>query len=121
MSVLRRHRLAAGLFFLRVAVAVVILSRSSTSSVVETAAAFLVLGGLWTSAAGATITLIEVWRFVSGAGGWLSVLVAAITSALALTGPGLWSIDDQVRGSHRIEIPRPESDGNARPTSSQAR
>jgi hypothetical protein len=110
-----RHRLAAGLFLLRLVVAVGILSRGSGSNLVETGAAFLLVGGLWTSAVGAIISLIEAWAVVSGSGGWVSVLVAAITSALALIGPGPWSVDAQLRGWHRIEIPPRESDGNARP------
>jgi hypothetical protein len=96
-------------------VAVGILSRDSGSNLVETGAAFLLLGGLWTSAVGAIITLIEVWGLVSGSGGWVAVLVAAITSALALIGPGAWSVDAQFRGWRRIEIPPRESGGNARP------
>jgi hypothetical protein len=112
---LLRRRLAVGLFLLRLVVAVGILSRDSGSNLVETGAAFLLLGGLWTSAVGALITLIEVSSLVSGSGGWVSVLVAAITSALALIGPGPWSVDAQFRGWHRIEIPPRESGGNARP------
>ena len=110
-----RHRLALGLFLLRLVVAVGILSRDSGSNLVETGAAFLLLGGLWTPAVGAIIALIEVWGLVSGSGGWVSVLVAAITVALALIGPGPWSVDAQFRGWRRIEIPPRESGGNARP------
>jgi hypothetical protein len=100
-----RHRLAVGLFQLRLVVAVGILLRDSGSNPVETGAAMLLLGGLWTSTVGAIISVIEAWALVSGSGGWVSVLVAAITSALALIGPGPWSVDAQFRGWHRIEIP----------------
>jgi hypothetical protein len=107
-----RHRLAGGLFLLRlVVVAVVISSRASASNFVEQGSALLLLGGIWTSAAGAIITLIEVWRLVSGSGGWVSVLVAAITTALALMGPGPWSVDAQLLGWRRIEIPTREGRG----------
>ena len=58
---LLRRRLAVGLCLLRLVVAVGILSRDSGSNLVETGAAFLLLGGLWTPAAGAIIALIEVW------------------------------------------------------------
>jgi hypothetical protein len=111
-----RYRPAVGLFLLRLVAAVAILSPNARSNLVETVAAFLVLGGLWTSTIGAIITLIEAWRLLSGSGGWVAVLVAAITSALALIGPGPWSIDAQFRGWHRIDIPPRESDGNARPS-----
>ena len=109
-----RHRLALGLSLLRLVVAVGILSRDSGSNLAETGAAFLLLGGLWTSMVGAIITVIEVWKLVSGSGGWVSVLVAAIASALALIGSGPWSVDAQFRGWRRIEIPPRESGGNAR-------
>jgi hypothetical protein len=108
----RRQRLAVGLFLLRLVVAAAVLSRDHGSNLVQQGAAFLLLGGMWTTAVGSLISLIEVWRVVSGAGGWVCVLLAAITSALALAGPGGWSIDAQLRGWHRIEIPPREPDGN---------
>ena len=74
-----RHRLALGLFLLRLVVAVGILFRDAGSNVVETGAAFLLVGGLWTPTAAAVIALIEVWGLVSGSGGWVSGLVAAIS------------------------------------------
>jgi hypothetical protein len=111
-----RHRLAVGLFLLRLVVTVGILSRDSGSNLVETGLAFLLVGGLWTPTVGAVIALIEVWGLVTGSGGWVSGLVATITVALALTGPGAWSVDAQFRGWHRIEIPPRESGGNARPS-----
>ena len=108
--------LAIGLFLLRLVAAVGILLRGSGSRLVETGAALLLLVGLWTSTAGPIISLIEAWRLVSESGGWVAVLIAAITCALALIGPGAWSIDAQFRGWHRIEIPPRENDGNARPS-----
>ena len=110
-----RHRLALGLFLLRLVVAVAILSRDSGSNLVETGSAFLLVAGLWTSTIGAVIALIEMWSLVSGSGGWVSGLVATLTVALALTGPGAWSVDAQLRGWRRIQIPPRESNGTARP------
>jgi len=110
-----RHRAALGLFLLRLVVAVGILSRDSGSNLVQTGSAFLLVGGLWTPTASIVIALIEVWGLVSGSGGWVSVLVATVTVALALTGPGPWSVDAQLRGWHRIEIPPRGNDGTARP------
>jgi hypothetical protein len=114
LKVLRQRR-AVGLLLLRLVVAVGILSRDAGSNLAETGAAFLLLGGLWTSMVGAIITVIEVWSLVSGSGGWVSVLVAAIAFALTLIGPGPWSVDAQFRGWRRIEIPPRERGGNARP------
>jgi hypothetical protein len=110
-----RHRLSLGLFVLRLVVAVSILSSDSGSILIKTGLAFLLAGGLWTWAVGAVIALSEVWSVVYGSGGWVSGLVAAISVALALTGPGTWSVDARLRGWRRIQIPLRESDGNARP------
>jgi hypothetical protein len=109
-----RHRPAVGLLLLRLVVAVAISSRASASNVVEQGSALLLVGGIWTSAVGAMITLIEVWRFVSGSGGWVSVLVATITTVLAVMGPGPWSVDAQLLGWRRIEIPPREGRGKSR-------
>jgi hypothetical protein len=103
-----RHRVALGIFLLRLVVAVGILSRHSVpdlADLLEKGAALLLLGGLWTSAAGMVVTVIEGWSVISGSGGAFSILVAATASALALIGPGEWAIDTRVRGWRRIEIP----------------
>jgi hypothetical protein len=110
-----RNRLALGLFVLRLVVAVSIPSSDSGSTLIKTGLAFLLGGGLWTSIVGAVIALIEVWGVVYGSGGWVSGLVAAMSVALALTGPGAWSVDAQLRGWRRIQIPFQNNDGNARP------
>jgi hypothetical protein len=110
-----RHRLALGLFVLRLVVAVSILSSDSGATLIKTGLAFLLGGGLWTSTVGAVIALIDVWDVVYGSGGRVSGLVAAMSVALALTGPGAWSVDAQLRGWRRIRIPLRERDGNARP------
>jgi hypothetical protein len=110
-----RHRLALGLFVLRLVVAVSILSSDSGSTLIKTGLAFLLVGGMWTSTVAAVIALIEVWGVVYGSGGRVSGCFAAMTVALALTGPGAWSVDAQLCGWRRIQIPLREGDGNARP------
>ena len=109
-----RHRLAIGLFLLRLVVAVGVLSGDSGWNLVEAALAFLLVCGLWTSTVGAVIACIEVLSIVSGSAGWLSGLVAALAVTVALTGPGAWSVDSQLCGWRRIQIPPRERDGNAR-------
>jgi hypothetical protein len=110
-----RHRLGLGLFLLRLLVVAGIASRGSGWNLVETGLAFLLVGGLWTPAVGAVIAIIEVWALVSGSGGWVSGLVATTSVALALTGPGAWSVDAQLCGWRRIQIPPRGGDANARP------
>lgn len=65
----------------------------------------LLLVGLWTPVAGTLATMIAVWRFVSQIGEpWIQVLVATLGVALALLGPGAWSVDARLFGWKRIDI-----------------
>jgi hypothetical protein len=108
-----RHRLAIGLFLLRLVVAVGVLSGDSGWNLVDAVLAFLLVCGLWTSTVGAVIACIEVWSIASGSGAWVSGSVAALAVTVALTGPGAWSIDTQLCGWRRIQIPPRERDGDA--------
>ena len=67
--------------------------------------AILLLGGVWTTAVAALIAGLELWRTVLQSGGWLSVQLSAMAVALALIGPGVWSIDARFFGWRRIDIP----------------
>ena len=66
----------------------------------------LLLGaGLWTPVAGALTAMIEVWNaFVDPAHIRSHTLLAIIGAALALLGPGAWSIDARLFGWKRVEI-----------------
>ena len=69
-------------------------------------AGILLIAGLWTPIAGTSIALIEIWKMLTAAGDksvWLLLATAAI--ALAMLGPGLWSIDARLFGWKRIEAP----------------
>jgi uncharacterized membrane protein YphA (DoxX/SURF4 family) len=70
-----------------------------------------VLFGLWTSVAGAVVAIIELFiAFSHNHDPWLSVLLASVGVALALLGPGNWSVDARRSGWKRIEIrPRPDN------------
>jgi putative oxidoreductase len=77
-------------------------------------AGVLVLVGLWTPIAGTLAALYAAYEaFVSPVDAGFLVIVAALAAALALLGPGAWSIDARLFGWKRIEI-RNDSD---RPTS----
>ena len=99
-----RGRPAAGLLVMRVAVAAAIAWRPA-SHPVELCAALLLLGGMWTTAVAALIAGFELWRTALQSGGWVSVQLAAMAVALALIGPGVWSIDARFFGWRRIDIP----------------
>jgi len=66
----------------------------------------LLIVGLWTPIVGTSIALIEIWKMLTVAGDksvWLLLGTAAV--ALAMLGPGLWSIDARLFGWKRIEAP----------------
>ena len=67
----------------------------------------LLLAGLWTPIAGGLAALCALsYGLAHPADGWQSLLLGTIGVALALLGPGGWSIDARLFGWKRIEIPR---------------
>jgi uncharacterized membrane protein YphA (DoxX/SURF4 family) len=65
----------------------------------------LLLIGLWTPVAGTLLAVQQVWRLVSLAWDpWIHILLATLGVALALLGPGAWSVDARLFGWKRIDI-----------------
>jgi putative oxidoreductase len=74
--------------------------------VLAAAAGILLLAGLWTPVAGALVAIVELWIAFSRYGDpWMHILLAALGAALALIGPGAWSVDARLFGWKRIDIP----------------
>jgi putative oxidoreductase len=69
----------------------------------------LLLVGLWTPAAGALVAIVKVWiafwRYSSHSGDpWIPIIQAALGAALAMVGPGAWSIDARLFGRKHINL-----------------
>jgi putative oxidoreductase len=66
----------------------------------------LLILGLWTPVAGSSVAFIESWKILTLAGDksvWL--LLGTAGAALAMLGPGLWSVDAHLFGWRRVEAP----------------
>ena len=70
------------------------------------AAGILLIAGLWTPIVGTSIALIEIWKMLALPGDkWVWLLLGTAGAALAMLGPGLFSIDARLFGWKRIEAP----------------
>ena len=70
------------------------------------AAGILLIAGLWTPIVGTSIALIEIWKMFALPGDkWVWLLLGTAGAALAMLGPGLFSIDARLFGWKRIEAP----------------
>ena len=66
------------------------------------------LFGLWTFVAGVILAIAELLIvFSQGPNPWTSLLLSGLGAALALLGPGPWSLDARRSGWKRIEIRPP--------------
>jgi putative oxidoreductase len=70
----------------------------------------LLLIGLWTPVAGTLLAILALWSaFMHPADPLRWILLASVSGALALLGPGGWSIDARLFGWKRVELPDRES------------
>ncbi len=79
---------------------------AKTMSVLLAGCGALLIPGLWTPIAGTLIALIEICQLVTQPGDrWGHLLLGTIGGALAMLGPGLWSVDGRLFGWKRVEAP----------------
>ena len=110
-----------GLLLLRIIVAAALVARCArlvnggspqtlTPCLIAAGAGLFLLVGLWTPVAGLLMAIIELYiAFSHHHDLLLSVLLATVGIALALLGPGNWSVDARRSGWKRIEIRRPDN------------
>jgi hypothetical protein len=83
-----------------------------TSAILLTAGILLTIG-LWTPVVGTVIAVVEVWKMLTLPGDkWLWLLLAAASGALAMLGPGRWSIDARLFGWKRVVAPHRKNSSN---------
>ena len=76
-------------------------------------AGILLIVGLWTPIAGTSIALIEIWKMLTVPGDkWVWLLLGTVGAAVAMLGPGLFSIDARLFGWRRIEAPPRKTTSN---------
>jgi uncharacterized membrane protein YphA (DoxX/SURF4 family) len=77
--------------------------------IVAAAGGILLLLGLWTPIAGIAVAIDELWIAFSPSVAqlsdqWLHILLAILAAAVAMLGPGAWSVDARLFGRKRFEI-----------------
>jgi putative oxidoreductase len=74
---------------------------------VAAGAALFLLVGLWTPVVGVLMAIAELClTFSYPIDPWRHILLGALGAALAMLGPGAWSVDARLFGRKRIQIPQ---------------
>jgi hypothetical protein len=114
-----------GLLLMRLVIGSILLVRASwplwndhpvqpiLTSAALAAPAVLLAIGLWTPLAGLAVAAIEISQIVTPDDLLVPVLTGTIGGALAMLGPGRWSLDARLFGWKRIEAPPRSSASNA--------
>ena len=66
----------------------------------------LLVAGLWTPVAGTALAILALWSaFLHPVDPWTCIFLGTLGAALALLGPGGWSVDAYLFGWKRVELP----------------
>jgi len=108
----------AGLLLLRVVAGIVVVLQAATALrsgfppgptilyVLAGILGLLLLVGLWTPVVGTSLALLALWSaFLQPANSLSWLLLGTSGAALALLGPGGWSVDARLFGWKRVELP----------------
>ena len=79
------------------------------SRIVAAGGGLLLFLGLWTPVAGIAVAIDELWIAFSPSVAqlsdrWMHILLAILVAAVAMLGPGAWSVDARLFGRKRFEI-----------------
>jgi putative oxidoreductase len=108
----------AGLLLMRVVLGLALIGRAvgrlsngpsthvTVLAVLGIGAGLLLLMGLWTPVAATLVAAIQLWKvYWKFEDPWIYFLLATIAAAIAMVGPGFWSVDARLYGWKRIDPP----------------
>jgi hypothetical protein len=66
----------------------------------------LLIAGLWTPISATLVAVLGIWNIITQPGDpRADILLGTIGAALAMLGPGIWSVDARLFGWKHIDIP----------------